>query len=55
MPADTNWYILPLEAGLYGIEHNPVLTLCANTEQEFFDIAGIPLLAYFPMKLMGSL
>lgn len=32
---------------------NPLLTLYADTEQEIFDIAGIPLLAYFTMKLMG--
>ncbi|KAK2606052.1 hypothetical protein QQS21_003570 [Conoideocrella luteorostrata] len=82
-PADTHWWWLPLEAGLYGIildfwfywyhrlmhevedlwkyhrthhltKHpNPLLTLYADNEQEFFDIAGIPLLAYFTMKLMG--
>lgn len=82
-PADTHWWWLPLEAGLYGIildfwfywyhrvmhevgglwqfhrthhltKHpNPLLTLYADTEQEFFDIAGIPLLTYFTMKLMG--
>ena len=32
---------------------NPLLTLYADPEQEFFDIAGIPLLTYFTMKLMG--
>jgi sterol desaturase/sphingolipid hydroxylase (fatty acid hydroxylase superfamily) len=32
---------------------NPLLTLYADTEQEFWDIAGIPLLTYFSMKLMG--
>lgn len=32
---------------------NPLLTLYADTEQEFFDIAGIPLLTYFSMKVMG--
>ncbi|OJZ83669.1 fatty acid hydroxylase superfamily protein [Aspergillus piperis CBS 112811] len=32
---------------------NPLLTLYADTEQEFFDIAGIPLMTYFSMKLMG--
>ncbi|KAG5926848.1 hypothetical protein E4U42_002899 [Claviceps africana] len=32
---------------------NPLLTLYADTEQEIVDIAGIPLLAYFTMKLMG--
>ncbi|KID86139.1 fatty acid hydroxylase superfamily protein [Metarhizium guizhouense ARSEF 977] len=32
---------------------NPLLTLYADTEQEIFDIAGIPLLTYFSMKLMG--
>lgn len=32
---------------------NPLLTLYADTEQEFFDIAGIPLLTYGTMKLMG--
>lgn len=32
---------------------NPLLTLYADHEQEFFDIAGIPLLAYGTMKLMG--
>lgn len=82
-PADTHWWWLPLEAGLYGIildfwfywyhrlmhevsslwkyhrthhltKHpNPLLTLYADSEQEFFDIIGIPLLTYFTMKLMG--
>lgn len=32
---------------------NPLLTLYADTEQEFFDIAGIPLATYFTMKFMG--
>ncbi|OJJ96388.1 hypothetical protein ASPACDRAFT_1891249 [Aspergillus aculeatus ATCC 16872] len=32
---------------------NPLLSLYADTEQEIFDIAGIPLLAYFSLKLMG--
>ncbi|RMJ28706.1 Fatty acid hydroxylase superfamily [Aspergillus sp. HF37] len=32
---------------------NPLLTLYADHEQEFFDIAGIPLLAYGTMKLLG--
>lgn len=32
---------------------NPLLTLYADSEQEFFDIAGIPLMTYFTMKLMG--
>ena len=32
---------------------NPLLTLYADHEQEFFDIAGIPLLTYFSMKAMG--
>lgn len=32
---------------------NPLLTLYADTEQEIFDIAGIPLMTYFAMKLMG--
>jgi sterol desaturase/sphingolipid hydroxylase (fatty acid hydroxylase superfamily) len=32
---------------------NPLLTLYADTEQEFWDIAGIPLLTYGTMKLMG--
>ncbi|KAE8334282.1 hypothetical protein BDV24DRAFT_156950 [Aspergillus arachidicola] len=32
---------------------NPLLTLHADMEQEIFDIAGIPLMAYFNMKLMG--
>ena len=32
---------------------NPLLTLYADHEQEFFDIAGIPLMAYFSLKLMG--
>ncbi|KAI9708445.1 MAG: hypothetical protein M1820_003905 [Bogoriella megaspora] len=32
---------------------NPLLTLYADTEQEFFDIIGIPLLTYFTIKLMG--
>ncbi|BDD57639.1 hypothetical protein MPDQ_007221 [Monascus purpureus] len=32
---------------------NPLLTLYADIEQEFFDIAGIPLLTYFTLRLMG--
>ncbi|KAJ5094689.1 hypothetical protein N7456_010550 [Penicillium angulare] len=32
---------------------NPLLTIYADSEQEFFDIAGIPLMAYFTMKFMG--
>ncbi|KAJ5108560.1 Fatty acid hydroxylase vlmA [Penicillium angulare] len=32
---------------------NPLLTLYADLEQELFDIAGIPLMTYFSMKLMG--
>ncbi|KAJ3549062.1 hypothetical protein NM208_g703 [Fusarium decemcellulare] len=32
---------------------NPLLTLYADFEQELFDIAVIPLLAYFSLKLMG--
>ena len=32
---------------------NPLLTLYADFEQEFFDIAGIPLMTYFSMKAMG--
>ena len=32
---------------------NPLLTLYADLEQELFDIAGIPLLAYFSLRLMG--
>jgi sterol desaturase/sphingolipid hydroxylase (fatty acid hydroxylase superfamily) len=32
---------------------NPLLSLYADTEQDFFDIAGIPLLAYFTMRLVG--
>lgn len=32
---------------------NPLLTLYADTEQEFFDILGIPLMAYFSMRFMG--
>ncbi|KAF7197075.1 Fatty acid hydroxylase vlmA [Pseudocercospora fuligena] len=32
---------------------NPLLTLYADAEQEIFDIAGIPLLTYFTMKLIG--
>ncbi|OOQ85673.1 hypothetical protein PEBR_25698 [Penicillium brasilianum] len=32
---------------------NPLLTLYADTEQEFFDIAGIPLMTFFTMKFMG--
>ncbi|KAJ5708876.1 Fatty acid hydroxylase vlmA [Penicillium malachiteum] len=32
---------------------NPLLTLYADLEQEFFDIAGIPLATYFTMRLMG--
>lgn len=32
---------------------NPLLTLYADSEQEFFDIAGIPLMTYLTLKLMG--
>ena len=32
---------------------NPLLTLYADEEQEFFDIAGIPLMTYGTMRLMG--
>ncbi|KAJ5720046.1 hypothetical protein N7493_006924 [Penicillium malachiteum] len=32
---------------------NPLLTIYADSVQEFFDIAGIPLMAYFTMKFMG--
>ncbi len=32
---------------------NPLLTIYADSEQEFFDIVGIPLMTYFTMKLMG--
>lgn len=32
---------------------NPLLTLFADGEQEFFDIAGIPFLAWGVMKLVG--
>ncbi|CAI7666115.1 unnamed protein product [Penicillium palitans] len=33
---------------------NPLLTIYADSEQEFFDIAGIPLMTWFTMKLMAS-
>lgn len=32
---------------------NPLLTIFADPEQEFFDIVGIPAMTYFTMKLMG--
>jgi sterol desaturase/sphingolipid hydroxylase (fatty acid hydroxylase superfamily) len=32
---------------------NPLLTIYADSEQEFFDIAGIPLMTWLTMKLMG--
>ncbi|KAJ6184045.1 hypothetical protein N7519_005346 [Penicillium mononematosum] len=32
---------------------NPLLTIYADSEQEFFDIAGIPLMTWFTMKFMG--
>lgn len=32
---------------------NPLLTLFADGEQEIMDIAGVPLLTYFTMRLMG--
>lgn len=32
---------------------NPLLTIYADHEQEFFDIWGIPLMTFFSMKLMG--
>ncbi|RAL13119.1 sterol desaturase family protein [Aspergillus homomorphus CBS 101889] len=32
---------------------NPLLSLYADTEQEIFDIAGIPLMTYFSLKMMG--
>lgn len=44
----------------YGTHHltkhlNPLPTLYADTEPEFFDIAVVPLATYFTMKLMGML
>lgn len=32
---------------------NPLLTIYADSEQEFFDIVGIPLMTYATLKLMG--
>lgn len=32
---------------------NPLLTLYADEEQEFFDVVGIPLMAYGTIRLMG--
>lgn len=32
---------------------NPMLTLYADFEQEFFDIAGVPLMTYFTMRFVG--
>ncbi|KAI9045615.1 sterol desaturase family protein [Aspergillus affinis] len=32
---------------------NPLLTIYADSEQEFFDIAGIPLMTWGTMRLMG--
>ncbi|KAK3190801.1 hypothetical protein K4F52_003117 [Lecanicillium sp. MT-2017a] len=32
---------------------NPLLSIYADSEQELFDIAGIPLLTYFTLKFMG--
>jgi sterol desaturase/sphingolipid hydroxylase (fatty acid hydroxylase superfamily) len=32
---------------------NPLLTLYADTEQEIMDIAGIPLLTWITMRVMG--
>ncbi|KAF6802515.1 fatty acid hydroxylase superfamily protein [Colletotrichum musicola] len=32
---------------------NPLLTLFADSEQEFWDIAGIPLLTYMTLRFMG--
>jgi sterol desaturase/sphingolipid hydroxylase (fatty acid hydroxylase superfamily) len=32
---------------------NPLLTLYADTWQEIFDIAGIPLMTYYSLRLMG--
>lgn len=32
---------------------NPLLTIYADHEQEFFDIAGIPLMTFFSMKALG--
>jgi sterol desaturase/sphingolipid hydroxylase (fatty acid hydroxylase superfamily) len=32
---------------------NPLLTLYADFEQEFFDIAGVPIATYLTMKAMG--
>jgi sterol desaturase/sphingolipid hydroxylase (fatty acid hydroxylase superfamily) len=32
---------------------NPLLTIFADSEQEFFDIVGIPLMAWITMKSMG--
>jgi sterol desaturase/sphingolipid hydroxylase (fatty acid hydroxylase superfamily) len=31
----------------------PLLTLYADSEQEFFDIAGVPLMTYFTMRFVG--
>lgn len=32
---------------------NPLLTLYADAEQEFFDILGVPIATYFTMRFMG--
>ncbi|CAG8294465.1 unnamed protein product [Penicillium salamii] len=32
---------------------NPLLTIYADSEQEFFDILGIPLVTWFTMRLVG--
>ena len=32
---------------------NPLLTAYADDEQEFFDLAGIPLMTYFTLRAMG--
>lgn len=32
---------------------NPLLTIYADSEQEFFDIAGIPIMTYLTMKFLG--
>lgn len=32
---------------------NPLLTLYADSEQEFFDIIGVPLMTYISLRLMG--
>ncbi|GIK07546.1 hypothetical protein Aspvir_003212 [Aspergillus viridinutans] len=61
LPAQMNWYWLPIEVGLYGIVLDfwfyctPIL--CSRhtrtNEQEFGDMVGVPMMTYFTLRLLG--